>query len=46
MAQDSSHKELSLDPAEFVAALGATPEAFSGLPKWKQSAAKKRAGLF
>jgi hypothetical protein len=43
---DPSHKELSLDPAEFSSVMGASPEEFAKLPKWKQSAAKKKAGLF
>lgn len=43
---DPLHKELSLDPAAFPSALGASAEDFMRLPKWKQSAAKKKAGLF
>ena len=43
---DPSHKELSLDPAEFSSVMGVSPEEFTKLPKWKQSAAKKKAGLF
>ena len=43
---DPSHKERSLDPAAFSSVMGASPEEFAKLPKWKQSAAKKKVGLF
>ena len=43
---DASHKELSLDPAEFESAIGTSPGEFAKLPNWKQSAAKKKAGIF
>ena len=43
---DASHKELSLDPAAFASVMGTTVDEFVILPKWKQSAAKKKAGLF
>jgi hypothetical protein len=43
---DAANKELSLDPAEFESTMGCSPADFAKLPKWKQSAAKKKALLF
>eukprot|EP01052_Picozoa_sp_SAG31_P000294 SAG31_NODE_9_length_42330_cov_441.979162_9_plen_677_part_00 len=39
-------KEISLSEEDFLKTLGCDREAFARLPKWKQQARKKKAGLF
>jgi len=39
-------KEQALSDADFLTTFGMSKEAFAKLPKWKQQAAKKKAGLF
>jgi len=43
---DDRRKETYLSPEEFQNVFGMTIEEFSSLPKWKQSNAKKKVGLF
>jgi hypothetical protein len=43
---DAGTKEQWLSDEEFMHIFGMAKESFKGLPKWKQSNAKKKHGLF
>ena len=43
---DPAKKELHLSDADFQSAFGMSLSEFQGLAKWKQTAAKKKVGIF